>query len=325
MAVDVFIDKKDFLLFIHKGCIIMRKAVITGATGMLGIALIEQLISQNVEVLAIVNPNSSRKNRIPVSRLITIQECDLSQLSSLSKRISTKYDTFYHFAWMGTFGDSRNDSYMQNKNVTYTLDAVQLASMLGCDMFIGAGSQAEYGRVSCKLSPETTVNPDNGYGIAKYAAGKLSAIHARKLGIKHVWTRILSVYGPYDGEKTMVMSSILKLLTGQRPQYTKAEQMWDYLYSEDAARAFYLIGEKGRNDAVYCLGSGLPQPLSQFINEIRDEIDPSLKVGIGEIDYPPNQVMNLSADISNLTNDTGFLPQISFKEGIRKTIKYCKE
>ncbi|MFZ3131886.1 MAG: NAD(P)-dependent oxidoreductase [Desulfosporosinus sp.] len=303
----------------------MNRAVITGATGMLGIALLKQLIKQNIEVLAVVNPNSPRKSKVPISRLISIEECELSQLPSLAERISSEYDTFYHFAWMGTFGDSRNDVYLQNLNVKYTFDAVQLASMIGCNMFVGAGSQAEYGRVSCKLSPDTSANPDSGYGIAKYAAGKLSAIYAQKLGIKHVWARVLSVYGPHDWGKTMVMSSILKLLSKQRPQYTKAEQIWDYLYCDDAARAFYLIGEKGRNGAVYCLGSGQAQPLSNFITEMRNEIDPFLELGLGELEYSPNQVMYLSADISSLTNDTGFLPRISFKEGIRKTIKWCKE
>lgn len=49
-------------------------------------------------------------------------------------------------------------------------------------------------------------------------------------------------------------------------------------------------------------------------------IDPSAEIGFGEIDYYPNQVMHLEADISNLTADTGFVPRYTFEEGIRETM-----
>ena len=302
----------------------MKRVVITGATGMISIALIKYLISQDIEVLAIINPNSIRKNDIPINKLVTIIERDISQLSNLVNSISKKYDIFYHFAWTGTFGDSRNDVCMQNLNIKYTLDAVQLASLLGCNTFIGAGSQAEYGNVSCKLSSDIIANPNSAYGIAKYTTGKLSSIYAEKLGLKHIWTRILSIYGPYDGENTMITSSIKKLLSKQKPLYTKAGQIWDYLYCDDAARAFYLIGEKGKNKTIYCLGSGEERHLYDYITKMRDIIDPSLEIGLGEIEYNPNQVMFLSADITELTRDTGFLPNFSFEQGIKETIEWYK-
>ena len=71
-----------------------------------------------------------------------------------------------------------------------------------------------------------------------------------------IWTRILSIYGPYDGENTMVMSTIYKLLNSEKPSCTKGEQMWDFLYSKDAALAMRLLGEKGTDGRTYCIGSG---------------------------------------------------------------------
>jgi nucleoside-diphosphate-sugar epimerase len=123
----------------------------------------------------------------------------------------------------------------------------------------------------------------------------------------------------------MVMSGINKMLDGERPQYTKGEQIWDYLYNKDAARAFRLIAEKGQDNSIYCLGSGRTRMLKDYIYAIRDAIDPSIDIGVGELDYYPNQVMHLEADISNLTKDTGFTPQYSFEEGIRETIAWVKE
>ena len=77
-----------------------------------------------------------------------------------------------------------------------------------------------------------------------------------QLGLEHIWVHILNIYGSYDVENTMIMSVIGKILSGEKPSITQGEQMWDYLYSKDVANAFYLVGEKGKNGAVYCIGSG---------------------------------------------------------------------
>ena len=295
----------------------MQKVVITGATGVIGRNLIEYLLKLDIEILAIVRKNSKRRLDIPINEKLKILECDLDKLYSLE--IKEKFDIFYHLAWDGTFGEERNDVDKQYKNVKYTLDAVKLSKKLGCEKFIGVGSQAEYGRVEGKISPKTPTNPENAYGIAKLSAGNLSRILANQLEIEHIWTRVLSVYGPYDRKETMIMSSIVSMLDGNSPEYTKAEQKWDYLYSEDIARALYLIAEKGKNNSIYC------RPLREYIEEIKNQINPNLELKIGAKEYSPNQVMNLCADISDLTKDTGFVPEISFEEGIRRTIKWYKE
>ena len=190
--------------------------------------------------------------------------------------------------------------------------------------FVGAGSQAEYGRVEGVLSASTPVFPENGYGIAKLCAGQMSRILCEQKQIEHIWTRILSIYGPYDGENTMIMSSIGKLLRGEKPALTKGEQQWDYLYSKDAGYAMYLLGEKGVSGKVYCIGSGKTRCLAEYVKVLRDSISTELPLGFGEIAYAPKQVMHLCADISDLTNDTGFIPQYSFEEGIKETIEWYK-
>lgn len=303
----------------------MNRVIITGPTGAIGTALIEHLIRKNVEVTAVCRPASKRINNIPKSDKVRIIECSLEELPSLKEILTGTYDTFYHFGWAGTFGAARNDMYLQNKNVQCTLDAVELARSLGCDTFIGAGSQAEYGRVEGVLTPETPVFPENGYGIAKLCAGQMSRIKCKEYGIRHIWTRILSVYGPHDGMGTMVMSTIQKLLDGERPQFTPGEQKWDYLYAEDAAAMMGALGEKGRDGQVYCLGGGTAKPLCEYIYQIRDAVSPGAELGIGDIPYNDKQVMYLCADISKLAEDTGYLPKFTFEQGIEKTVRWFKE
>lgn len=302
----------------------MNSIVLTGATSMLGVALIKECIKNQTNVLAIVRRNSINFHRIQDSTYVKIVECNLDELENLELP-EDNYDVFYHFAWDYTDKKNRDNALYQNLNIKYTLNAVELAHKSGCSTFIGAGSQAEYGKVNDIIAPDTPINPDIAYGIAKYAAGRLSGLLCCDLGIKHIWTRVFSVYGPYDNQETMIMYSIRKLLNHEKPIYTKSEQLWDYLYCDDAARAFYLVGVKGKDKAVYCIGSGKVQQLSEYIYKIRDSIDISLPIGIGEKDYSKNQVMYLCADISNLIIDTGFQPIYSFDEGIHNSIEWFKK
>lgn len=302
----------------------MKRAIVTGATGMIGWNLIEYLITQHIEVLAIVNPHSVRKDCVPKHELIRLLECDLSDLNSVN--VDEKYDYFFHLGWMGTHGTEREDLFLQENNVRIALETVELAARVGCSVYVGAGSQAEYGSgYKVKLTGDLPAKPETGYGIGKYVAGLMTRKRCNQLGIRHEWVRILSIYGPGDGRHTMVMSGIAKMLAGEIPAYTKAEQQWDYLYVKDAVEALYLVATKGVDGKTYCLGSGKTRELKDYILDIRDAISPSLQVEIGELPYPSNQVMYLCADISELCEDTGFVVKTSFDEGVKETIKWIRE
>lgn len=301
----------------------MKRAIVTGATGAVGSALIKELIDNNIEVLVICREDSKRNENIPKHNLVNRLYCDLSNFSEIHNETQKKWDVFYHFAWMGTTGKERNDMYLQNSNVKYALDAVKVAKEFGCDKFIGAGSQAEYGRVNGILKSGTPTFPENGYGIAKLCAGLMTRELAHQLGMEHNWVRILSVYGPNDGSQSMVMSTIKKLKNNQIPNFTKGEQLWDYLYSGDAAVAFRLISEKGIDGKTYVLGSGNVKPLYEYINIIRDAVNPNAELGIGVIPYSERQVMHLQADILELSCDVGFQANTDFADGIQNIL--CEE
>ena len=248
---------------------------------------------------------------------------------NVSRKISGITDTavFYHLGWSGTFGEQRNDAGMQQKNVEYTLDAVRLAKRLGCAHFIGAGSQAEYGRFEGRLTPDTRTLPENEYGRAKLAAGIHSAELCRELGLRHSWVRILSVYGPFDGRNTMIMSVIRGLLSGERVSLTKGEQIWNYLYSGDAARALFMLGASSLSvqSRTYCLAGEAEGELREYILRLcrAAGADESL-LGFGEIPYGSAQVMYLTADINRLWQDVGFVPETTFDDGIKKTIEWVR-
>ena len=303
----------------------MKRAIVTGATGMIASALIRKLVKENVEVIALCRKEDSKDDEFFKSPLVTAIDADISEYATLSEKISEKCDVLYHFAWLGTFGNVRNDTYTQTDNIKYTLDAVRLAADTGCECFVSAGSQAEYGRTTEKLTAETHANPETGYGIAKYTAGKFSRMYAEQLGLRHCWVRILSVFGQKGNPNSIIMSSLDKMLKGEYTSFTKGEQQWDFLHCDDAATAFYLIGEKGKHGSVYPLGSGKTRLLADYITAMRDCINPELKVGIGDLPYNEGQVMYLCADITKLTEDTGFVPELTFEEAIIRTAEWMKE
>lgn len=301
----------------------MSGVVITGPTGAIGMALIKKCIEENRHVLAICHKGSKRIGQIPASPLVEVVEASLDEYEKMGSELAkdNQYDIFIHLAWNGTFGDTRNDIKLQVKNIEYALQAVELAKRLGCNTFIGAGSQAEYGRVGEPLGPDTPAFPENGYGIAKLAAGNMTRIRCSQLGIKHIWTRILSVYGPYDGSYTMVMSTLIKMLRGEETHFTAGEQIWNYLYSEDAAGIILELASRGEDGKVYCLGSEEAIPLKKYIEEMHRQTGSIAELGLGDIPYVSGQVMCLCLKNSPIN---GWL-FTSFEDGIRNTIQWVKD
>jgi UDP-glucose 4-epimerase len=303
----------------------IRSAVITGPTGAVGTALCRELAEKQIRVYAVCRPGSPRAAHLPRSEWIRPIFCDMGELEQLPILLPDGADAFFHLAWAHTIGPGRNDMPAQIDNIRDAVCAVQAAAALGCRVFVGVGSQAEYGRVDGILKPETPCFPENGYGMAKLCAGQMTRVECKKRGIAHVWVRILSAYGPGDGPDTMVSSVARSLLEKKKPALTAGAQEWDYLYAGDAACALRLAALHGRDGAVYPLGSGRVRPLREYVEMLRDAVDPALPLGFGEIPYGPLQVMHLQADISALQRDTGFAPATDFEAGIRNTIAWMRE
>ena len=189
---------------------------------------------------------------------------------------------------------------------------------MGCKKFVGVGSQAEYGLLDIeRISPDSPTTPIQAYGICKLAACKLGFQEAEKLGIDFIWVRVFSVYGKNDKQTTLVSALLDKMTKNEVIPLTKAEQIWDYLYIDDAARAFYSIGQKTQGSKIYCLRSGESRPLKEYIEIIKKIVNPSSELRYGEIPYTQQSIMHLCADIESLKQDVGWQPKISFEEGIK--------
>ena len=299
----------------------MNAVIVTGATSMLGIATIQVCLENNVRVIALTRANSRRKSCLPKSELITLIECDLSELSEVDLP-KDDYDILYHFGWGFTDRTTRDDPILQYKNIGYTLDAVQLADKYGCRKFLGAGSQAEYGFQEKKITEETPVNPEVCYGYAKYAAGKLAEKLCNKLGLICIWTRTFSVYGRYDSANTMVSYALCQYKKGEVAQFSSGMQMWDFLFEEDAGKYFYLLGKKVNSNLLVNVASGNVKQLKEYIEEMAEALN---KIGRGELfryeleNGKRNIPLNgINPSVNKLQEITDYMPQVGFAEGIKK-------
>ena len=240
----------------------MNSILITGATSMIGVALIEQALANGTEVFAIVRKGTSRLSRLPSSPLLHVVFIDsLNDYQSIIKDVTKQIDVFYHFAWLYSEKQYRNNPILQNENIAISLKIVEFCKALNCKKFVFAGSQAEYGPRTDKIYATDKVAPILSYGIAKYAAERLTANLCSQYGIVHACGRIFSVYGKNDNEGTMLNYAISKFKNKENAYFSSGQQKWDYLHEQDAGKAFFLIGDKVNSNFICNVASGISLPI----------------------------------------------------------------
>ena len=300
------------------------KVILTGATGVIGLSLIEELLSRNCEVLVLASPGSQRNSllaKIGPSRFQWF-ECGLADYESFKSCL--RFDAMIHMAWSG--GMDRWNIDLNLHSARQCAMAVRLAKRLGCNTFIGTGSQAECGQQSVPLSADTLCKPETPFGAAKNLARDLARIEAaRAPRMRFIWARILSVYGPRDRETAMVIAALRKLIRGEMPEFSSGEQVWDFLYAEDAARALADMLERGRDGHVYVVGSGSARQLREYLAILVKPFRVELELCLGKMEVLPSAPRTLAADITLLRDHLGWVPRVDFEKGIENTIKYCKE
>ncbi len=299
------------------------KAVISGATSFIGIALINELKNQGCDITAVIRPGSSRKRIIEKEcKPERIVECNINNLSKLNEILSPYsdehgFDAFFHIGWSSDFDNPRFNIEGQMHNVDYAVDAMRVAAELGCKKFLGVGSQAECGLVGEPICFNTPENPITAYAEAKCETYRKCSDLGDELGLDFYWPRLLSAYGPYDRPQTLVMSCIDACINHKEIAMSGAEQIWDYVYVDDVAKALSLIIEKGVPKKKYPIASGTGRPLRDYIRDIADVYDyPALMNGIGKRPYAVNEVMHLVGDVTELYKDTGVVFDADFKKHI---------
>ncbi len=251
---------------------------------------------------------------------------DLTTVTKISPDLGRfRPEVIFHLAWWG--GNSRkfvNDPAAVYENIPGTLELVRMAYQVDCKTLIFFGSSVEYGTYRIPVRETDVVDPKSLYGVSKYTSMVLVEALCRLWGLRFCGVRPFWIYGPMDDDLRMIPSVIQQLLAGKRPKVTAGEQLWDFLYVEDAVNALTLIMAKKDARGIFNLGSGAPRKLKHVICLMREYIDPELEIGFGEIPYAPDQIMHLEADISRLRAATGWAPKVSLEDGLLRTVEWYR-
>jgi nucleoside-diphosphate-sugar epimerase len=232
-------------------------------------------------------------------------------------------DLVVHSAWAAPNNKNRN-SIEHAEHVAHTIELVKLTHAAGAKHFIGLGSQAEYGAAANQAAEDQPAQPTTLYGTAKLCAGLLAGKLCAELGIRFAWLRLFAAYGPGEDPGWLIPSMCHAFMNGQRPAATSGEQVWDYLYVEDAAEAVHRVAIAPSATGVFNVGSGRGYTVREVIEHVRDLINPQATVGFGERAYAPDQVMHMEANIDRLRQATGWQPKIDLKTGLRYTVDWFR-
>lgn len=183
-------------------------------------------------------------------------ELDMAQIEELPSYVPGQVEGFYHLAWNGTRGETRDDEKKQKENYEASLLAAKTAEKLQAKMFLGSGSQAEYGIVKEVVSEADEAKPTTAYGKMKKQTYDALKEYFANTSVKLYWVRIFSVFGPEDYEGTLIMSSLDKMQKNEPLQLTECIQKWDYIYIRDVADALagFLAGQA--EAGIYNVASG---------------------------------------------------------------------
>jgi len=296
----------------------MNKVIITGAGGFLGSRLSEVLINKGIAVYAL----DCIENFSIQHKLFTYIKCDLEKNELPYETKLDGIDALFHFAWNGIQSDYRNDYKRQLRNISSLLNILSFAKSMNILKTIIPGSASEYAISEMPITGNNAPGVVDSYGAVKSACHIISHAWSIQNDLSMIWVVPSSIYGPGRNDNNVLTYAIKTLLRGEKPTFTALEQCWDYIYIDDFINAFLLIAEKGIAGKSYALGYGIARELREYIKIIRDIINPTLPLGIGERPYKSGKLDNCEMDISELQKDTGFMPAIIFEEGIKRTIEW---
>lgn len=304
------------------------KYIITGGSSFIGVALTNLLVSNGHEVYIVCRRSSKTNDNIPLSpnvRVVLYE--DMSDIRSIERHIDNA-DVFIHLAWAGTSHEGRHNKALQDKNIEYSMEAIEVAAKIGCKLFLEAGSQAEYGFVNRPFDENTECHPDNEYGRGKLEFGNKGSKRCMELGIKFIHLRIVSIYGDTDHLWTLVMSSIRKMLKNEDVQLSSCQQKWNFVYIKDAVKQMYLLCRHALEtedfkSEVYLIGSHDTRILKDYVLEMYKLTESKSNLIFGG--YTPANTVSLEPIMDKTEKATGgFISDYSFGDVVRIIINNFK-
>jgi dTDP-glucose 4,6-dehydratase len=333
-----------------------RTCLITGADGFMGSHLTEALVGIGASVHAFVRATSSGAlNNISHLRgQMKVHFADLTDRASvdyLMKELHEAPDKPYvfHLGAQAHVGESWHRPYETiMTNTVGTLNLLQsiVDNELELEKFDTAGTSEEYGNIredvrhhhdfdaegGLILHERSPVNPKSIYATAKVAADFLTMNYHDAYGLPGVVTRMFNNYGPRQNPRYVTGTIITQALARDVIELGALDPLRDFCFCTDGVRGHLTVAACGRPGNVYVYGQGSNISMADWADLI---LATGRELGywgdrtITQVEARKrpgsSDVMALRVGHEKLTAETGWLPQVSWEEGIAKTIRWYAE
>lgn len=324
------------------------KILVTGGAGFIGSAVIRHIINNtthsvlNLDKLTYAGNLESLKE-IEHDERYEFQQLDICDIESLKKAFSDfKPDLIMHLAAESHVDrsiDGPAEFIMTNILGTYHLLEVARNYWQGLDesdkanfKFHHISTDEVYGDLqgTTDLFTESTAYaPSSPYSASKASSDHLVRAWYRTYGLPVVITNCSNNYGPYHFPEKLIPLVILNALDGkQLPIYGKGDQIRDWLYVEDHARALYKVVTEGTIGETYNIGGHnekknieVVKTICHILDELRPQANAqSYQTLISFVKDRPGHDFRYAIDASKIANHLEWTPDESFESGIRKTV-----
>lgn len=326
------------------------KILVTGGAGFIGSAVIRHIINEtqdsviNLDKLTYAGNLESLIN-VSDSQRYTFEQVDICDANEL-KRVFVDYqpDIVMHLAAESHVDRSIDgpDEFIQT-NIVGTYNILEVARAYWSNLpenrkqafrFHHISTDEVYGDLegTTDLFTETTsYAPSSPYSASKASSDHLVRAWQRTYGFPTIITNCSNNYGPYHFPEKLVPLTILNALDGKPlPIYGKGDQIRDWLYVEDHARALYQVATEGVVGETYNIGGHNEKQNIEVVKticKILDELEPqansqSYESLISFVKDRPGHDMRYAIDASKIANELNWTPDESFESGIRKTVEW---
>ncbi|MEZ9836957.1 dTDP-glucose 4,6-dehydratase [Vibrio sp. 10N.261.52.C11] len=179
------------------------------------------------------------------------------------------------------------------------------------------------------FTEETSYEPSSPYSASKASSDHLVRSWLRTYGLPTMVTNCSNNYGPYHFPEKLIPLVILNALEGKElPIYGKGDQIRDWLFVEDHARALYKVVTEGKVGETYNIGGHNEKKNLEVVNricEILDTLVPKDSKYAEQITYVqdrPGHDRRYAIDSSKMQRELGWVPEETFETGLKKTVQW---
>ena len=323
----------------------MKNILVTGGCGFIGSNFIRYLLSEpgfsgrviNVDRLTYAgNPENLSGIDTDTDRYIFVK-ADICDRQAMSDVFDTYHiDTVSHFAAESHVDRSiaEPDAFIKT-NILGTFTLLELARQHQdhLSLFHHVSTDEVYGSLGKEgyFKETTAYDPSSPYSASKAASDHLVMAYSRTYGLPVTLSNCSNNYGPYHFPEKLIPLMILNALEGKPlPVYGDGGNIRDWLFVTDHCRAVWRIMQQGRRGQTYNIGGRCEMTnlsVVEIICDILDEIVPSdsgtsRRSLITFVTDRPGHDLRYAIDCTKIEKELGWLPQESFKTGIRQTIDW---